>query len=138
MDSLNQENLKLYKTGRANSNDGGIDFVMKPLGRFFQVSETLYFKKYFLDIDKILKYPITFVIKSNLPNDLLLDKIKNNAIKLYSINEIVEKYMNCIEEIINIPSLVDMFTDCFKQGYLSEILSEIVIQSRIEFDIDNY
>lgn len=138
MDSLNQENLKLYKTGRTNSNDGGIDFVMKLLGRFFQVSETLDFKKYFLDIDKILKYPITFVIKSNLPNDLLLDKIKNNAIKLYSINEIVKKYMNCIEEIINIPSLVDMFTDCLKQGYLSGILSEIVIQSRIEFDIDNY
>ena len=45
--------MKLYKTGRTNANDGGIDFVMKPLGRFFQVTETLDFKKYFLDIDKI-------------------------------------------------------------------------------------
>jgi hypothetical protein len=38
---LHQESLVLYKTGRTNANDGGIDFVMKPLGRFFQVTETL-------------------------------------------------------------------------------------------------
>lgn len=63
-ENLNEEALKLYKTGRTNANDGGIDFVMKPLGRFFQVTETLDFKKYFLDIEKIEKYPITFVVKS--------------------------------------------------------------------------
>lgn len=43
-DHLKEEKLKLYKTGRTNANDGGIDFVMKPLGRFFQVTETLDFK----------------------------------------------------------------------------------------------
>lgn len=32
--NLQEENLKLYKTGRTNANDGGIDFVMKPLGIF--------------------------------------------------------------------------------------------------------
>lgn len=52
LEKIEAENLKLYKTGRTNANDGGIDFVMKPLGRFFQVTETLDFKKYFLDIDK--------------------------------------------------------------------------------------
>jgi hypothetical protein len=67
-------NLKLYKTGRTNANDGGIDFVMKPLGRFFQVTETLDFKKYFLDIDKIQKYPVTFVIKSVEGVELLKKK----------------------------------------------------------------
>src|ERR1035437_1025198 len=59
LDTIKAESLKLYKTGRTNANDGGIDFVMRPLGRFFQVTETLDFKKYFLDIDKIQKYPIT-------------------------------------------------------------------------------
>ena len=53
LDSLQQENFKLFKTGRTNANDGGIDFVMKPLGRFFQVTETVDVNKYFLDIDKI-------------------------------------------------------------------------------------
>lgn len=53
LDGLQEENLHLYKTGRTNANDGGIDFVMRPLGRFFQVTETLNVNKYFLDIDKI-------------------------------------------------------------------------------------
>jgi hypothetical protein len=34
-EELNEDVLTLYKTGRTNANDGGIDFVMRPLGRFF-------------------------------------------------------------------------------------------------------
>ncbi|MEQ1733305.1 MAG: restriction endonuclease [Bacteroidia bacterium] len=134
MDQLNTEKLKLYKTGRTNANDGGIDFVMKPLGRFFQVTETLDFKKYFLDIDKIQKYPITFVIKADEDVNLLKNKIQDNANKTYSINAIVEKYMSCIEEIINIPILNARFNDAVKQGYLNNILDEIVLQSKVEFN----
>ncbi len=134
MDKLNTENLKLYKTGRTNANDGGIDFVMKPLGRFFQVTETLDFKKYFLDIDKIQKYPITFVIKSDEKIDDLKKKIRDNASKTYSIKSIVDKYMGCIEEIINISSLNERFNVCVTQGYLKNILDEILIQSKVEFN----
>ena len=65
MDDINEEPLMLYKTGRTNANDGGIDFVMRPLGRFFQVTETLDVKKYFLDIEKVQRFPITFVVKTN-------------------------------------------------------------------------
>jgi hypothetical protein len=137
MDKLNKENLKLYKTGRTNANDGGIDFVMKPLGRFFQVTETLDFKKYFLDIDKIQKYPITFVIKSTEPTADLLKKIRDNAGKTYSIKAIVDKYMDCIEEVINIPTINDRFNDAVKQGYLKSILDEIVTQSKVEFNYDD-
>jgi hypothetical protein len=134
MDKLTAENLKLYKTGRTNANDGGIDFVMKPLGRFFQVTETLDFKKYFLDIDKIQKYPITFVIKSEEEIEYLKKKIQDNANKTYSIKAIVEKYMVCIEEIINIPVLYARFKEAVKQGHLSNILDEIVSQSKVEFN----
>jgi hypothetical protein len=35
-ENAEEEFLMLYKTGRTNANDAGIDFVMKPLGRFFQ------------------------------------------------------------------------------------------------------
>lgn len=49
-----------------NANDGGIDYIMKPLGRVFQVTEVLDFNKYFLDIDKLIHYPITFVIKQDI------------------------------------------------------------------------
>lgn len=131
MDKLNTENLKLYKTGRTNANDGGIDFVMKPLGRFYQVTETLDFKKYFLDIDKIQKYPITFVIKSDEDSETLKQKIRDNANKIYSI---IEKYMACIEEVINIPILSIRFNEAINQGYLNNILDEIVLQSKVEFN----
>ena len=46
LENIQEENLKLYKTGRTNANDGGIDFVMRPLGRFFQVTETVDARKY--------------------------------------------------------------------------------------------
>lgn len=131
---LHKENLKLFKTGRTNANDGGIDFVMKPLGRFFQVTETLDFKKYSLDIDKIQKFPVTFVIKSDIDIDILLVKIRQNAIKTYSINSIVDKYLSCIEELINIPILQQKFKEAAKNGYLNQILEEIVNQSKVEFN----
>ena len=134
MDKLNTENLKLYKTGRTNANDGGIDFVMKPLGRFFQVTETSDFKKYFLDIDKIQKYPITFVIKSDEEVESLKKKIQDNANKTYSIRAIIDKYMACIEEVINIPILNVRFNEAIKKGYLNSILDEIVMQSKVEFN----
>ena len=48
-EELKEEYLTLYKTGRTNANDGGIDFVMRPLGRFFQVTEVNSYDKYLLD-----------------------------------------------------------------------------------------
>ena len=133
---LNKENLQLFKTGRTNANDGGIDFVMRPLGRFFQVTETLDFKKYFLDIDKIQRYPITFVIKSNESKDEIISKIRENAIKSYTIDAIVNNYMNCIEEIINIPTLTERFYEAIKQGYLNKIMDEIITQSKAEYNFE--
>ncbi|MEG4328682.1 restriction endonuclease [Microcoleus sp. herbarium5] len=137
LDRLQQENLKLFKTGRTNANDGGIDFVMKPLGRFFQVTETVDVNKYFLDIDKIERYPITFVVKS-LDSDVeIKSKIEAQARKLYAINAIVSQYMECIEEIINVPILIERFEQAVAKGYLSNILSEIIKQSRVEFNYED-
>jgi hypothetical protein len=137
LENLTQENLKLFKTGRTNANDGGIDFVMKPLGRFFQVTETLDFKKYFLDIDKLEKYPITFVIKSEESVESLTRKLRENAVKSYSIEAIVEKYLSCIEELINIPILVERFRKTVEQGYLNQTLNEIIKQCKVEFNYED-
>lgn len=132
--NLIEENLNLYKTGRTNANDGGIDFVMKPLGRFFQVTETLDVKKYFLDIEKIEKFPITFVIKSELSPDDLILKLKDNAKKIYLIESVVEKYINCIEEIINNQELLKRFDKAVEKGFLFDIFEEIILQSKVEFN----
>jgi hypothetical protein len=134
LESIKKENLKLYKTGRTNANDGGIDFVMRPLGRFFQVTETLDVRKYFLDIDKIERYPISFVIKSEEEVNELKRKLRTAAERQYPIKTIVEKYMNCIEEIINLAILRQRFKEATAQGYLRNILDEVIRQSRVEFN----
>lgn len=136
-ENLNEEALKLYKTGRTNANDGGIDFVMKPLGRFFQVTETLDFKKYFLDIEKIEKYPITFVVKSLDDVKILKDKLYKDASKTYVVKDVVRKYMECIEEIINIPALLQYFQKIENAGLISNVLNEIILQSRVEFNYED-
>jgi hypothetical protein len=130
---LNEDSLKLYKTGRTNANDGGIDFVMKPLGRIFQVTETLDFKKYFLDIDKIQRYPITFVIKTDLEEKDIYSQLKANALSMYGIKAVVKRYMDSIEEIINIPKLEKIFQEQVQREKVKEILAEIVLQSKVEF-----
>src|SRR5690606_37979292 len=113
------------KTGRTNANDGGIDFVMKPLGRFFQVTETVDVNKYFLDIDKVQKYPISFVIKSTENPDQILKKIQKQAEKKYSISAIVSKYISCIEEIINIPRLLEIYRIVLNNQKGHKIVQEI-------------
>ena len=111
---------------------------MKPLGRFFQVTETTDVKKYFLDIDKLEKFPITFVVKSIASSELLLSNIRTNAEKQYSIKAVVDKYISCIEEIINIQELTIRFNKAVELGYLNDILSEIITQSKVEFNYEEY
>ncbi|GHU33382.1 hypothetical protein FACS1894172_11770 [Spirochaetia bacterium] len=105
-DNLKEETLKLYKTGRTNANDGGIDFVTRPLGYFFQVTETLGIKKYFLDIDKLEHYPIRFVIKTNEERDTIYEHLRKGAYEQYGIKKIVKRYMESIEDVVNIPQLI--------------------------------
>ncbi|MDF5738941.1 MULTISPECIES: restriction endonuclease [unclassified Nostoc] len=135
-DELNAEYLILYKTGRTNANDGGIDFVMKPLGRFFQVTETIDAGKYFLDIDKVQRYPITFVVKSQQTAKEILGKIEEQATSKYNIKVIVKKYMESIEEVINIPELMHRFDTVLEQGKGVAVIEEIVLQSRVEFNVE--
>ncbi|AFZ13833.1 hypothetical protein Cri9333_2994 [Crinalium epipsammum PCC 9333] len=133
-DNIKEEFLKLYKTGRTNANDGGIDFVMKPLGRFFQVTETLDVKKYLLDIDKIQRYPISFVIKTLLPEEEILNRMKEGVMQQYSVQAVVDDYMAAIEEIINIPSLINKFDEIVTKGRFRQVLEEIIIWSKLEFN----
>ena len=133
-EKLNEEPLRLFKTGRTNANDGGIDFVMRPLGRFFQVTETLDFKKYFLDIDKIERFPITFVIKKEESIEELTGQLMRDAHKVYVVRKVVDDYMRCIEEIINLPRLRACLAELVAKGHISEILQEILLQSKVEFN----
>jgi hypothetical protein len=134
-DELNAEFLVLYKTGRTNANDGGIDFVMKPLGRFFQVTETVDAGKYFLDIDKVQRYPITFVVKSEDSTERILRKIEEQATARYPVEAVVRRYMECVEEVINIQELMARYDSVLTEGRGGNVIREIVLQSRVEFNV---
>lgn len=136
-ESIEEVPLNLYKTGRTNANDGGIDFVMRPLGRFFQVTESLDMKKYFLDIDKIQKFPITFVIKTEMSVADIESRIRKSAEQIFGVARIVESYMRAIEEIVNIPRLLQYLQKSVDAGTFDELIHEVIVQSRIEFNLDD-
>lgn len=135
LDKIEEESLVLYKTGRTNANDGGIDFVMRPLGRFFQVTETLDVKKYFLDIDKVQKYPITFVVKTDMSVSEIQKAIREQAQEQYPVRAIVKRYMGCVEEIINIPILKNRLENILKAGDLEMVINETMKHSKVEFNL---
>ncbi|MGB0681535.1 MAG: hypothetical protein ACPGOV_02455 [Magnetovibrionaceae bacterium] len=135
-EELKEEKLSLFKTGRTNANDGGIDFVMRPLGRFFQVTETVDAGKYFLDIDKVQRYPITFVVKTEESPETLKEKLRIQANEKYGINRVVDRYIECVEEIINVPMLVSKFDEIVSDEKIRQVIEEIILQSRVEFNVE--
>jgi len=109
-------------------------FVMRPLGRFFQVTETLDVRKYFLDIDKIERYPVTFVVKTNLSIKAIRERLEDGARAQYVVDTIVQKYMQAIEEIINVPRLLQIFDQVVASGRIRDALDEIIRWSKVEFN----
>lgn len=134
-EEVSESALVLYKTGRTNANDGGIDFVMRPLGRFFQVTETLDLKKYFLDLEKIQKFPMTFVIKTERPIREIESHLRSGAEATFGVKAIVQKYMDAIEEIVNIPLLLRYLDESLAEGKIGPLIDEIVMQSQVEFSL---
>ncbi|AFY43256.1 hypothetical protein [Nostoc sp. PCC 7107] len=129
--------LTLYRTGRTNANDGGIDFVLKPLGNFFQVTETLDFRKYFLDFEKVNHFPMSFVIKTDLTPQQVRDKIKKDALRLSSVEQ-VEAYMKLFEEIYTLNELISILEEIKLSSQLVSKLKEIVVKCfKIEYGLLN-
>lgn len=134
INSIEKLSLDLYKTGRTNANDGGIDFIMKPLGRVFQVTEVMDFKKYFLDINKIDRYSISFVVKTEKSSAEVLKIIESNAKKELD-RALADKYLRCFEEIITIPRLQECLNKVVKDGLLGNLLDELVLQCQVEYNL---
>ena len=68
--------------------------------------------------------------------EALKDQLRSGAKKQYAVQAVVDKYMNCIEEVINIPMLREHLRNAIKQGYLRDIINEIVRQSKVEFNYE--
>lgn len=136
LDNIQKEELKLYKTGRTNANDGGIDFVMRPIGRFFQVTEVNNYDKYLLDIDKVMHFPVTFVVKTKISKNDVLKKLETYInIRSNGMNVIKDRYNQAIEEIITINEL-SQWTEELMNDDIDQIIRDIDVYYRLEMNID--
>ena len=136
-DTVREEPLRLFRSGRTNANDGGIDFVLKPLGRFFQVTETLDFSKYFLDFEKVNRFPISFVVKVEADADIAKATIRSNALRSgrYA-EEQVELYMTLFEELYTLPDLRRILSDLPEnEASMGRMKDELALQFRLEYGL---
>lgn len=134
VDDIKETSLTLYKTGRTNANDGGIDFILLPTGKIYQVTETIDFTKYFLDIDKLNKFPISFVVKIDEESQIVYKKIKRSAQNKYADKRIIDKYMDCINEIITIKDLKKYIDVIYKNNKIIEVINDIIVESEVEYN----
>ena len=136
-EQIKEEALKLYKTGRTNANDGGIDFVMRPVGRFFQVTEVANYDKYLLDIDKVMHFPVTFVIKTKAKKEDVQKELDDYISERSNGMVVIEKrYREAIEEIITINELHE-WTDKLSDSDIDGIIRDIDIYYKLEMNMDD-
>lgn len=133
--NIKQHRLLLHKTGRTNANDGGIDFIMQPIGRVFQVTEVLDFKKYFLDIEKLNKFPITFVVKTEKKSKDVMMEIEKQAKSKYD-GELLQKYLNCFEEIITLRKLRKYLDVIIDEKLLDKFFIDLIKYCSIEYNVE--
>lgn len=135
VDNIKEEELVLYKTGRTNANDGGIDFVMRPLGRFFQVTEVNQYDKYLLDADKVLHYPMTFVVKTNKKKEDVLSELNEYINEKSGGMEILKsRYSHAVEEIITINE-IKYWLENMDSEQLSAIIDDVNFYYKIEMHL---
>ena len=136
LDKIYEEQLTLYKTGRTNANDGGIDFVMRPLGKFFQVTEVNSYDKYLLDIDKVMHFPITFVVKTNKSKKIILGELQEYVNKKTGGMQFLKKrYEKAIEEIITINEIKEALNSLNDTISINQIIQDIKLYYQLEFNI---
>ena len=128
--------LMLYKTGRTNANDGGIDFVLKPLGKFFQVTEVIDFDKFFLDFEKVNRFPITFIVKTDLSENEVKASLYKSAKNKWGKETVAQTYIGLVEEVINRPVLLEYAEHISKDAEKIELVtSEIILQFQLEYGL---
>ncbi len=135
-ETIKEEELQLFKTGRTNANDGGIDFVMRPVGRFFQVTEVNTYDKYLLDIEKVMHFPVSFVIKTRNSKQSVLDELESYIEqRANGMRVIRERYEKAIEEIITINELQE-WTSELGNNDIDNIIRDIDIYYRLEMNME--
>lgn len=138
---LKEVALQLYKTGRVSANDGGIDYVLTPLGKYFQATQGFDFKKYFLDIDKLGKFPISFVIQTEMSAVEAFERIKRDAKEKYSNQLVLDSYLKSFEKVFTLSDFDKMLEDFrrlqeeIKAKFLIDMIEEFEKRYSVEYNI---
>lgn len=133
-EAIREIKCQLYRSGRFNANDAGVDFILKPEGKLFQATEEVEIGKWFMDIDKVARYPISFVVKDERkPSDVLQDIREQGERKKWE-NEKITQMCKSIEYIITIPTLAKILDYCTRNDLLSMILEQMKINMQLEID----
>ncbi len=68
--------------------------------------------------------------------DTIKEKLRIQATAKYGIKRIVDRYIECVEEIINVPMLLSQFDTIVSEGKIKTVVEEIIFQSRVEFNVE--
>ena len=61
---------------------------------------------------------------------------KYDEVVVVGKNDVIKKYIESVEEVINIPMLMKIFEQVLKAGKGASVIEEIVLQSRVEFNVE--
>lgn len=135
---IHEEYMQLFKTGRTNANDGGIDFVLRPIGRFFQVTEVNNYDKYLLDIEKVLHFPISFVIKTVKSKQTVEEEIERYIeSKSGGMVVVKERYKKAFEEIITINEIKEWLLQLNEES-VNLIIRDIDFYYKMEMNFEDF
>ena len=108
---------------------------MRPVGRFFQVTEVNNYDKYLLDIDKVMHFPISFVIKTKQTKTSVYSEIEEYICARTCGMEVLEKrYKKSIEEIITINELQEWLEE-LNNDDIDEMIRDIDVYYKLEMNI---
>ena len=109
---------------------------MRPLGRFFQVTEVNEYSKYLLDIEKVMHFPVTFVVKTSSKKiEVLRDLEKYIEKKSNGMCVIEKRYHDAIEEIITINELQEWMCSLADLD-IDNVIRDIDRYYKLEMNID--
>lgn len=63
------------------------------------------------------RFPLTFVVKSLASETDLRELLRVEALRKYGVEAVVARYMQAVEEVINIPRLLAAFSDLVQAGF---------------------
>ena len=108
-----------------------------PWDVFFQVTDSAgNYNKYLLDIDKVVRFPVTFAVKTEKSKEDVEMKLNKYIDKKSGGMKVIqERYKNAIEEIITINELKEWLSH-LDSASINDVLEDIVRYYKLELNIN--